>query len=247
MLVVLISITLITTLLAYAYFSLSHFQKSLPFATSNVLILTAHPDDECMFFGPTITSIRTMTKSRVHVLCLSIGNADGLGDIRKKELVKSCQTFGIQTSHVKPMNNPELQDGMQNQWNPSLISEIIKDYVAKHKIDTIITFDDQGISGHPNHIAAYKGAKTFVRQYNNSVKLYRLESLSIVRKYIGIMDLLIPNKKHSLRMISPPLAYLLTHKAMRQHESQLVWFRWLYVSFSRYMFINDLILENDGL
>ncbi|KAI7899911.1 putative deacetylase LmbE-like domain-containing protein [Cokeromyces recurvatus] len=246
MFIVLISITFIVTLLAYAYFSLSHFQKPLPFsANNNILILTAHPDDECMFFGPTITSIRTMIKSRIHVLCLSTGNADGLGDIRKKELIKSCQTFNIQPSHVKSLNNPELQDGMQNHWNPSLIAQIIKDYTTKHKIDTIITFDNHGISGHPNHIAAYLGAKAFVQQYKNGIKLYRLESLPVIRKYIGLIDFLIPNKG-SVRMISPPLAYLLTHKAMRQHKSQLVWFRWLYVSFSRYMFINDLIQE-DGL
>lgn len=35
-----------------------------------------------------------------------LGNADGLGSIRKKELVKSCQTFGIQTSHVKSLDLP---------------------------------------------------------------------------------------------------------------------------------------------
>lgn len=28
--------------------------------------------------------------------------------------------------------------------------------------------------------------------------------------------------------------------AMRQHRSQMVWFRWLYIYFSRYMLINSL-------
>jgi N-acetylglucosaminylphosphatidylinositol deacetylase len=32
--------------------------------------------------------------------------------------------------------------------------------------------------------------------------------------------------------------YMRALKAMRMHESQLVWFRWLYVSFSRYMWVN---------
>jgi N-acetylglucosaminylphosphatidylinositol deacetylase len=53
------------------------------------------------------------------------------------------------------------------------------------------------------------------------------------------MDLWTP-KKEELRLISPPISYLVTHKAMRQHQTQLVWFRWLYVTFSRYMFINGL-------
>jgi len=33
--------------------------------------------------------------------------------------------------------------------------------------------------------------------------------------------------------------YLAGVRAMRQHGSQLVWFRWLYVSFSRYMWVNQ--------
>lgn len=30
-------------------------------------------------------------------------------------------------------------------------------------------------------------------------------------------------------------------RAMQQHRSQLVWFRWLYVSFSRYMWVNEWV------
>jgi N-acetylglucosaminylphosphatidylinositol deacetylase len=30
-------------------------------------------------------------------------------------------------------------------------------------------------------------------------------------------------------------------RAMMQHRSQLVWFRWLYVSFSRYMWVNEWV------
>ena len=30
-------------------------------------------------------------------------------------------------------------------------------------------------------------------------------------------------------------------RAMEEHKSQLVWFRWLYVSFSRYMWVNEWV------
>ena len=33
--------------------------------------------------------------------------------------------------------------------------------------------------------------------------------------------------------------YLIALKAMMQHRSQLVWFRWLYIAFSRYMWVNE--------
>jgi N-acetylglucosaminylphosphatidylinositol deacetylase len=84
----------------------------------------------------------------------------------------------------------------------------------------------------------------YVQEHGQGVKLYRLESISLIRKYIGILDLFYP-KRQEIQLISPPFSYLSTHKAMRQHTSQLVWFRWLYVTFSRYMFINDLILDNE--
>lgn len=106
MLSLVFSLTCIVSLLAYAYVSIAQFGKLLPFTTHHVLIVIAHPDDECMFFGPTITSLRTLTKSKVHVLCLSTGNADGLGTLRKKELVKSCQILGVPASQVKSLEKP---------------------------------------------------------------------------------------------------------------------------------------------
>lgn len=49
--------------------------------------MTAHPDDEAMFFLPTIMSLQ---KYKIHLLCLSNGNYDKLGEIREKELKKCC-------------------------------------------------------------------------------------------------------------------------------------------------------------
>ena len=38
--------------------------------------------------------------------------------------------------------------------------------------------------------------------------------------------------------------YWTAFKAARQHQSQLVWFRWLYITFSRYMWVNEWIEED---
>ncbi|KAI8988707.1 putative deacetylase LmbE-like domain-containing protein [Pilobolus umbonatus] len=238
----LISLTIIITLFVYAYFFISQYQLQLPFTNNHILILTSHPDDECMFFGPIITSLKTMTRAKLHVVCLSSGNAEGLGSVRKKELTNSCQTLGISPSHIKLIDHPQLQDGMHTVWDINTISDIIHDFVTKNKIDTIITFDQQGVSGHVNHIAAYEGAKLYKKTHQH-ISLYLLESVPLIRKYIGIMDLMVQSK-NKIRLVSSPLAYLWTHKAMRQHKSQLVWFRWLYVTFSRYMFINELVFSN---
>jgi N-acetylglucosaminylphosphatidylinositol deacetylase len=45
----------------------------LPEKASRVLLVTAHPDDECMFFGPTLIALKRKTNCRIFVLCLSRG------------------------------------------------------------------------------------------------------------------------------------------------------------------------------
>ncbi|CDH60132.1 n-acetylglucosaminylphosphatidylinositol de-n-acetylase family protein [Lichtheimia corymbifera JMRC:FSU:9682] len=203
-----------------------------------------------MFFGPTIRALSS-SKHRLHVLCLSTGNADRLGVVRKKELTQSCQVLGIPASNTRAIDQPELQDGMLNAWPPEAVSKQIKAYVSKHHIDTIITFDEYGVSGHPNHIAVYHGAKHYVTE-NQDILLYKLVSIRLPRKYIGVLDLLLvqvekrlwPTFERAAVFVSSPSDYFVTHKAMRQHVSQLVWFRWLYVTFSRYMFINQLMAVN---
>ncbi|ORZ09219.1 putative deacetylase LmbE-like domain-containing protein [Absidia repens] len=260
MITVFLSTLFIVTFFTYCYYILFQYQRPLLIKSHQLLLLTAHPDDECMFFGPTLTYLQSFSnKTRVHVLCLSTGNADGLGNIRKKELVRSCQKFDISSTHVKSLDHSELQDGMKNNWSPSLIAGIVADYVKKHKIDTIITFDDQGVSGHVNHGAAFYGAKEYTQNHPSGAKLYKLKTISLLRKYIGLVDLIIMAAQDWIRnksmishgqsssfgspnitFVSPPIGYLQAHKAMRQHQSQLVWFRWLYVTFSRYMFINEL-------
>jgi N-acetylglucosaminylphosphatidylinositol deacetylase len=61
-----------------------------------ICLLIAHPDDEAMFFAPTVLALtRPETGNHVKILCLSTGNADGLGETRKKELIKSAMLLGL--------------------------------------------------------------------------------------------------------------------------------------------------------
>ena len=65
---------------------------------SNVMFLTAHPDDGCMFFAPTILALQETALQhplKLHSLCLSVGNADGLGETRRRELEGSLDVLGI--------------------------------------------------------------------------------------------------------------------------------------------------------
>ena len=48
-------------------------KMDLRMAGRRVLFVTAHPDDECMFFAPTILALTCSSDYSVHLLCLSEG------------------------------------------------------------------------------------------------------------------------------------------------------------------------------
>lgn len=58
----------------------------LPQNVSRVLLVTAHPDDECMFFGPTLIALGRRKNCRIFVLCLSNGEFACNGEL----LVTCC-------------------------------------------------------------------------------------------------------------------------------------------------------------
>lgn len=87
---------LLPIVLAFLFNSNELFSTTeLAVKSQNILLVTAHPDDEAMFFAPTILSLSRKTSLDMFHLCLSSGNADGLGAIRKAELTNSLDVLGI--------------------------------------------------------------------------------------------------------------------------------------------------------
>jgi len=84
-------------------------QNEWPVQSKNVLLVTAHPDDEVMFFAPTVLALVKQAAagniSFYHV-CLSYGNADGLGATRKIELGYSLDMLGVARQKRWIINNP---------------------------------------------------------------------------------------------------------------------------------------------
>lgn len=94
-----------------------------------------------------------------------------------------------------PTLSSSLQDGPENAWDKRLVATVITRYVKKWSIETIITFDAQGVSGHPNHIAAFEGVRFLLSkdgissQYPIMLRGYKLRSIPFWRKYIGVADI----------------------------------------------------------
>ena len=87
-----------------------------------------------------------------------------MGIVRAAELFKSCQILGIDTENVKVVEDPKLQDGFDSIWEPDAVAHVVSDIVDQWKIDSIITFDDRGVSGHPNHISCYEAVGGLLRR-----------------------------------------------------------------------------------
>ncbi|KAI6831175.1 chitin synthase export chaperone [Hortaea werneckii] len=174
-----------------------------------IVFLIAHPDDEAMFFAPVLQWLsKPELGNQVLILCLSSGDADGLGHLRKDELAKSAVLLGVKTSeHVVVVEDEKLPDSMEKKWDPKLIASILTRYFAPKmmstpsttaplaNIDAIVTFDTGGVSGHPNHISLFHGASLFLRNlmqrhagWESPVKLYTLTSVNMFRKYSSILD-----------------------------------------------------------
>lgn len=209
--------------------------------SGNTVIVIAHPDDESMFFGPAIVSLMKQKRGRekVYILCLSIGDYYGHGGLRQTEMRDAAAVYGIRETDVIILDQQHLlKDG--SIWNASPITVIVQDFVAKHSISNIITFDEYGVSGHHNH-----GSVFFAVKRIPGVLFFSLESVSIFRKYISIFDLPIsllinflrPSKSW-IEMVSFEDYVKIVRVALFRHQSQMLWYRRLYSIFSRYMFIN---------
>lgn len=119
----------------------------------------------------------------------------------------------------------------------------------------VFTFDDYGVSGHPNHIATHFGVKQAVAEQHARctsassdvdqhettapVRAWALESTSLVRKYIGVLDAVVSSwslgRDGAFVFLAQPQW---NYAAMALHHSQFVWYRRLFVLFSRYTFVN---------
>lgn len=250
----LILATILLTLLSYAYLQLSSRPSTRStdrLQKKRVCLVIAHPDDECMFFGPIVRALTTPSShNQLYVLCLTTGNFYGQGNLRTKELsaAVACLLADSPTAaaDITCANEPDLPDSPGHEWNQEVCSRIVQAYIEANAIDIVVTFDERGVSGHPNHCAVHRTLQSMQLCKCTRVEaVYSLSTVPLLRKYLFLLDLL-PSlllqhrRQTDLLAVSSPTDFMLTFKAMLCHNSQLAWFRWLYLVSSRYMLINSL-------
>jgi len=203
---------------------------------ARVLFVTSHPDDEVMFFGPTILGL-AKTGCQIFLLVMSPGRERG--HTRKKELYESCRILGIPMSNIIVMRHTKLKDDPTVRWREELVSNIILRHVASLNIDTVVTFDRHGVSGHKNHISLFYAVACFAME-DRDRSVYCLTTVNLLRKYSSVLDVPMSFMVCPWVFIAGVGQWWVLQRAMMAHWSQYTWFRKLYMIFSRYTLINTL-------
>lgn len=122
----------------------------------SALAVVAHPDDESFGLGAVLATMAA-ARSRLRVLCLTKGEASTLGEpgglaaARQAELAEAAARLGLSGVFLA-----DFADGAL-----SLVPERILDDAVERELGdatVIVTFESGGVTGHPDHQAAFSAA-----------------------------------------------------------------------------------------
>ena len=187
----------------------------------------------------------------INVICFSNGDAQGLGEKRQHELQSSIHAL-IQNQRQTNVTVLHFQDGNDQIWDIDQMTQ----YLPQNDHQAFLTFDSHGVSGHKNHIACHNAVWN-LKNTNNNVTILTLDSIhhSLLAKYtFFIIDLVKLywnlwkdqqqpqwESHDKITFFNAYSQYILAYSTMlNAHKSQVVWFRYGWWAFSRFVFSNHL-------
>ena len=191
-----------------------------------ILAAFAHPDDES--FGPAgtlaqathnghIVSLLTMTHGESGSLGISnILSSAELAKCRSQELKKAARKLGIQLVQIHDLPDKRLQHIPEQHG-----IDIIRQEIQRFKPDIMITYHDNTISGHPDHLVVTKWTLHAVMSTQNSPRLFlfgldqKQTSMVTFRKLIPITDGEVTHRINVENFINDKIV------AIRCHKSQI--------------------------
>lgn len=121
-----------------------------------LLLVVAHPDDECFGFGGAL-ALAHNAGVETHVICLTDGKAasnrgdsasgDDLGRMRRQEFQRSCAVLGV--AHCELL---DFEDGQLEFASFSSTAGRLVEYLRSFRPHVVLTFGpDGGLNTHPDH------------------------------------------------------------------------------------------------
>lgn len=122
---------------------------------STIVGFFAHPDDES--FGPAGTIAKLAKKNDVYIICATSGEEGEnnltykskrtIAEIRRDELKKSAKILGVKKVYFLGFKDGTLCNNLYHD-----LAEKVTTKLKILKPDTIMTFEQHGVSGHIDHI-----------------------------------------------------------------------------------------------
>ena len=142
-----------------------------------LLAVFAHPDDETFRCGGTL-ALLAQRGVRVHVLTATRGQAGSCGDpplcsrdelpgVRERELQGACTALGLEPPRLLDYQDGELAEADRE----TIIAEILA-VVDQVQPQVMLTFGEDGLSGHPDHIAIGRYAAEAFHRADEVAALY---------------------------------------------------------------------------
>jgi N-acetyl-1-D-myo-inositol-2-amino-2-deoxy-alpha-D-glucopyranoside deacetylase len=147
-------------------------------ATGGLLVVTAHPDDETLIAGGTLAACAAAGIPTA-VVCLTRGEAGpisdpalatraNLGAVRLAELHAACAELGVDWLRCYRRMDAHLP------WSDAgAIARQLARIVAERHPAAIVTFGEDGLYYHPDHIAALEFTQRALARVADPPALYR--------------------------------------------------------------------------
>ena len=128
----------------------------------SLLAVFAHPDDESLACGG-LLAMSAERGARLSLLCLTHGEQgpgrerEGLRETRARELLEAARVLGIRDVVLL-----EHEDGMLPWSDAARLEADILDAIRRFRPNVVVTFDEDGLYWHPDHVAVHERVTTVV-------------------------------------------------------------------------------------
>ena len=134
---------------------------------TNILFIYPHPDDEVMNSAGLIARTVASSSFKVYAISTTHGeHGDEFLKVSPKELAEVRKKEYANVMHFLKVSDWEMWDyidgNMQEQEQE--LQKQLSDFVAKNKIDLLVTYEKYGLYGHPDHISLSKSTNIIAKQ-----------------------------------------------------------------------------------